>query len=221
MRIAIALAATLLVSCLPKSEYHCATSADCGSQGTCESVGVCSFPDPSCPSSQRFGEASGSYANQCVGDLGPIDAGVDGSGPIDAVDGAPVGCPGTYTTISSGTPNHVYRLTAGGASWDAQRAACTATSASAYLAIPDDLAELQAMITLSPTTNVWIGISDTVTEGTFVTVRGAVPPFLPWITGAPDDGPPSEDCVDVVSTLTQINDERCNTSLRAICECEQ
>jgi hypothetical protein len=38
--------------------------------------------------------------------------------------------------------------------------------------------------------------------------------------GAPDDGPPPEDCVQVIAATSLYNDERCNTNLGAICECD-
>jgi hypothetical protein len=39
------------------------------------------------------------------------------------------------------------------------------------------------------------------------------------MTGAPNDANPGEDCVESYPALHQWNDQRCNTSLTAICEC--
>lgn len=95
-------AATLVLSlagCLPRaSGYRCETDADCvlgGRPGTCEQIGYCSFPDPSCADGRRFGDLSSSYSKQCVGagddgdgvtttgDDAGADAGGDGGGGSD------------------------------------------------------------------------------------------------------------------------------------------
>ena len=76
------------------------------------------------------------------------------------------------------------------------------------------------MATLAATNVFWVGITDAATENTFLTVKGTAQTFLPWAAGAPDNGPPPENCVEIVSASSQINDERCSTQLTAICECE-
>jgi hypothetical protein len=66
--------------CLRAGNFHCATDNDCfqgNTFGVCESVGYCSFPDPSCSAGQRYGDQSGSYAGQCVQTGGGADAGLD------------------------------------------------------------------------------------------------------------------------------------------------
>jgi len=51
--------------------YSCGASSECtieGMTGRCEPNGACSFPDPACPSGQRYGELSKpGVANVCVG----------------------------------------------------------------------------------------------------------------------------------------------------------
>ncbi len=89
----LVLAAALAGCIRANSGFHCSTSTDCvhgGETGTCEPVGYCSFPDPGCPTGERFGDLSGPFANQCVG--GGLDAGVDAptDAPADAaIDGRP------------------------------------------------------------------------------------------------------------------------------------
>jgi hypothetical protein len=217
--LALALGTT---ACLRSTAFQCDTNADCGAGGTCAAVGFCSFPDPECASGERYADSAGTYANECVGGV-TGDAGVDGSSIFDAPPGdGPIlaGCPIGYNTISGGQGTHRYQLITTTSNWSTQRDACAATSSSAYLAIPDDANELSALATLGATTMFWVGISDTGTEGTFLTVTGAVPPFLPWGPDQPDNnaGGPGEDCV--AATATQLSDERCQTNLRAICECE-
>ncbi|MFN0249640.1 MAG: C-type lectin domain-containing protein [Kofleriaceae bacterium] len=216
----VALVATITAGCLRTTAFQCETNSECGAGGTCEPVGYCSVIDPACASGSRFSDTAGSRANQCVEGSSLVDGATDSPVGGDAPSDAPnVGCPGTYATISGGQAGRVYRLVTS-SNWDTHRAFCAATSASAYLAIPDDLGELQAIATLAATPRFWIGISDLATENTWLTTKGAAAVFLPWETNAPDNGPPPENCVEMVSATSQINDERCNTQMPAVCECE-
>lgn len=207
--------------CLRGTEYRCSTNSECGAGGTCESVGFCSFPAGTCSSGRQFGDSAGPLANQCTGSTG-IDGGpIDTPSIIDSAIDSPIttGCPGNYATITGGQGTHRYRL-APTANWSNQRDFCATTTASAYLAIPDDLAELQALATLAGQARFWVGITDQVTEGTWLNTKGAVQTFLPW-TATPQIGEnPPRSCAEGVTATSQINDERCNTQYVAVCECE-
>jgi len=222
--LAIAFAAGPLVSaaCLRTTEFHCSTNAECGAEGVCAPMGLCSVTDLGCASGMRYSDTAGSLANQCVGGGTPVDASVIDGPTIDSAIDAPTaaGCPSGYNTITGGQGTHKYRLIAATNDWTTQRDFCAATSSSAYLAIPDDAGEAAAIATLAAAAHVWVGITDMATEGVFLTVKGATPPFLVWDTGQPSDGPPPEDCVELVSAITKLNDERCNTQYVAVCECE-
>lgn len=218
---ATALAVLVLASgCLRATAFPCSSDTECvnGVQGTCEAIGYCSFPDPSCSAGSRFGEGAGSHSNQCVGETGG-DAGVtdaDGDGADGAADAAPdaaSACPATYLSINGSA--HRYLLRPDQASWAAQRTACMAEGA--YLVVPDDMSELEAIATLT-SNNFWVGITDQADEGSFVTVLGAPAMFLPWDNGQPDNSGNS-DCVAAVPSL-EYRDQRCFDSIRAICECE-
>ncbi len=220
MRTLAIIIALLGTACLRTTEFHCFTNAECGASGVCVPSGLCSLADASCSSGLRFSDTAGSRANQCVDGNGGVDARVDAPGAIDSsVDAPPAGCPGGYNTITGGQGTHRYRLVASD-DWAGHRTFCGATSSSAYLAIPDDLGELQAIATLAAAGRFWVGVSDLTTENTFVTVRNTPQTFLPWEAGAPNNGPPTENCVEVISATSQINDERCNTNYVAVCECE-
>ena len=57
-------------ACLGTTNYQCASAGQCANGNTigrCESDGFCSFPDGTCASGYRYGDLSGSVANQCVG----------------------------------------------------------------------------------------------------------------------------------------------------------
>lgn len=206
--------------CLRGTEYRCSTNTECGAGGTCESVGFCSFPDMDCTSGGRFGDSAGTLANQCTGSTG-IDGGLIDGPRIDApmIDAPPAGCPGNYVTIAGGQGTHRYRVLTSG-NWNQLNTQCIATTTSAYLAIPDDAAELQALATVAVQAQFWVGITDAVTEGTWRNTKGATQTFLPWEPGAPVLTPNNqEDCVKGISG-TQILDERCNQGFVGVCECE-
>lgn len=217
-----AFALAVSASCLRSTEFHCADSAQC-SGGVCQPVGFCSFSDDGCASGQRFGDSAGSYAGQCVGGSSD-DAGVDVPPEQDAMTDAPIdmaagGCPSTYATVTGGG-THVYRLISGAATWDAQRTACAADGANAYLAIPDDATELMGINSLAPAlADYWIGVTDQATEGTYLTVKGAAQTFLPWDSGQPNNIN-NADCVEVHQLNRTWNDTSCTGTSPAICECE-
>jgi hypothetical protein len=131
-------------------------------------------------------------------------------------------CPADYAPLTGGNPNHVYKKAPGNLNWTGQDDYCRSTSARAYLAVPDDAAELTALQGLA-TGTFWVGISDRVTEGTYVKVNGGTATFLPWASGEPDNpgGGGGQDCV--AATATTISTEECTggTANRpAACECE-
>ncbi len=208
-------------ACLRGTEYQCSTNTECGTGGTCESVGFCSFPDPGCTSGERFGDSAGALANQCTGTTG-LDGGPTDSPPNDGplIDTPTTGCPGNYVAIAGGQAGHVYRPVPS-ANWNQQRDFCVATTISAYLAIPDDLGELQALATVAAQGRFWVGITDSVNEGTWLNTKGAPQTFLPWEAGAPNTGNNQDDCVEADAATSLIKDQRCgNTQYVAVCECE-
>ena len=165
------------------------------------------------------GGDDGHSCSTCVSDAPtpPSDGSSDASDPTDA----PItsGCPAGFASVAGGQGTHRYRLINATDDWTEQVAVCSATSSSAYLAIPDDAAELAAIATLSAASASWVGISDTATENNFVTVKGVAATFLPWDNNQPDDNG-GEDCVMIQTSSSKLRDEKCNTKLRAVCECE-
>jgi hypothetical protein len=217
MRAALVMA-MLASGCLKAAAFECASDPQCvreGTQGTCEAVGFCSFPDPTCTSGRRFGEVSGRYTQQCVGDIaGGADAAIDGSFRVPEG----LGCPLGYALLN-GTSNHVYRRIGTAAAWQSQVTACRDAGANVYLAVPDNATELRAILTFA-SSDVWVGLSDVAVENSFVTVLDRVPGFLPWAAGQPDDSGGGSDCVEALSASTTYDDRRCSTTAVAVCECE-
>lgn len=214
-----AVLALALTGCLRQTQFQCETDTACGTGGACESTGFCSFVDKNCDSGRRYADSAGPNSGQCTGGGSNLDGGTDGprvdSGPIDT----PVGCPANFMTIA-GAGTHVYRVIPTADTWTKQQAACRAFSLNAYLMVPDDAAELAAVDAASGATLFWVGVNDIATEGAFINVFDMQQQtFLPWQPPAPDDGGPGEDCVEAITTTNTINDERCNSSRPAVCEC--
>jgi hypothetical protein len=216
------LAVAAMAGCLRNTEFRCALDSDCGAGGKCEAVGFCSVESAACPGGRSYSDTAGQGLSSTCVPTGPgpgVDAGVDTmmmmiDGPI------PVGCPSGYDTINGSI--HRYKLLTA-TTWDQAETDCRLTSTSAYLAIPDDLAELAdlAMVATAANPQFWIGLDDKATEGTFLTVKNVIPALtpLPWAANEPDDIMGGQDCVDAVSA-TQIATEKCGRTEAAVCECE-
>ena len=218
-----ALVAIALVTggCIKQAAYQCASASQCvrdGMQGTCEPVGYCAFPDSACASGERFGNYSGGYSNQCVGDGdgGVPDARRDGH-LIDGQLPDGLGCPGTYVALP-GVPDHLYFKNPTAAPWTNHKTGCAGEGANVYLTIPNDMTELAAVLTFAGA-DTWIGISDINVEGVYVTVLTTTPPYLPWGSGEPDNAG-NQDCVDAIMSTTKIATQQCSGNHIAVCECE-
>lgn len=144
------------------------------------------------------------------------DASTAGDSPGAATDsGAPsANCKTSYTFLY-GTSK--YR---GGGSdtWTSFEADCESDGVGMHLAVIDSAAELAGLAPLAANTPTWIGISDLVTEGTFVSVTGASPAVLPWAIGHPTANGP--DCVLWDPATNTFTDEACGNPHPRICECD-
>jgi hypothetical protein len=205
----------LTAGCLRSTTFRCAENSDCGTGGVCESVGFCSFADAACPGGRSYGDSAGQgLSNTCV-PAGPPGPGPGPGAGIDAPgDAMPTGrCPSDYAAVAGSA--HLYKALSG-VSWDAAKMMCDQSSR-AYLAIPDDAAELANLATVT-SPPFWIGIDDKDDQGTFMTQKGVTAVFLPWAPGQPNLGP-QNDCVAAISS-TQIATDRCSNKQAAVCECE-
>jgi len=200
-----------LAGCLKAGDYRCASATDCGANGQCQPGGHCSFGDATCASGQRYGDLSGAVAGQCVGGG---DGGVITDGGGDGPDGASP-CPTGYNGLSGGQAGHFYRKISTAADWQTQVSACAADGPHSYLGVPDDNAELSGFRSLAGA-DVWVGIDDMATPGTYVTVTGILATYLPWGGGQPDA---AFHCVEAQKIQNRISTADCTTQLIAICEC--
>lgn len=208
----LVLAAAASAGCLRTTEFKCVQDTDCGATGVCEAVGYCSFPSSACATTGRsYGDSAGQgLSNSCVpGNNNPGgDAGTDGS--------MSAGCPSPYAAVAGSA--HLYKRLPNTTWYDA-RSDCKLTSASAYLAVPDDATELMNLATAAEGPPFWVGIDDQAVKGSFVTQKNAPATFLPWEPGEPDQSNPPMECVSAVSA-TQIATDKCYTMMTAVCECE-
>lgn len=213
--LAIALILAGAAGCLRKTEYRCTDDGQC-SGGMCAD-GFCAFADSSCSGGFRFDDSAGTASNQCVGDVPNPNP----DAPVQPDPDSPsAGCPAGYNAVNGSA--HKYKVLTASEDWPTQHAACKASSPAAYLAIPDDAAEL-ALINTIETGTFWIGLNDMQTEGTFVNDKGVTQTFFMWFPGEPDNtgpnGPPGGgDCVVIETGL--FRDQKCATKHPALCECE-
>ncbi|MFN0250604.1 MAG: C-type lectin domain-containing protein [Kofleriaceae bacterium] len=165
----------------------------------------------------QLGGGDGGGDDAPGGDGGGADGGGggDGGGDTDGgADGAMVTCPGNYTMLVGAPTTSRYRTVNNSEGWDAAQAACL--SDGHHLAIPDDENELTALYTALVTQNIWIGVTDRITEGTYLRVIGGVQSYLPWSPGEPDP----EDCIFIDGLSALLVAQDCGSGRRYICECD-
>jgi hypothetical protein len=144
---------------------------------------------------------------------------VIGCGRIDfdpLADAGDVPCPAGYTDTAPGC----YRVVANPPVeplWLDAEAACELDGPGAHLVTVSDLEEAQRIWTMLPggIDDHYIGASDRVTEGAYVTVTNQPMTFLLWGPGDPDGD--SEDCLSLTSDL-QVLDTRCDNANDYVCE---
>jgi hypothetical protein len=225
------IAALAGAGCLRQTLYRCETNDQCNSGGVCEANNYCSFSDTDCAGGRRYGDLSGTFSGKCVGEVGPgEDAGMidtpmppgDGMNPDTPISS---NCPSSYTAIGGSTKR--YRVIAGTNTWANHVSACDGDGANTYLAVPDDQAELTAILGAA-NADIWVGASDSATENTFATTNaGTLATNSPlWAGGEPDNqketggGANNGNCVVAQSSNDRLSDDRCDNTYAAVCECD-
>ena len=216
-----------MAGCRASGVFSCDRDEQCrlGTTGRCEPTGFCSFDDQDCPSGSRYDELAGDgFASECVG--GPnVDADVDASATDARIDGPPAdaavdappapGCPTGYYVISGLTGG--YRYVSISDDWLAAELDCEDDGAGTHLVVVGGGSEHSGIDDLSPGEDeLWIGVSDRVTEGTYRNVVNAIQSFLPWDSQEPTGA--NENCV--YSKETNFNDDNCTDLRRYVCECD-
>lgn len=141
------------------------------------------------------------------------DGRIDSTADASTADASTAACLNNvgYTPVT-GLQNTYRVSTIPDTTWNNARANCLADGAD--LIVYDDANELMRV----PSGD-WLGLTDQVTEDTFVTVRGAVATFLPWQAGEPDGGT-VENCVRLDDSTSTFADRSCNEVHNWVCECQ-
>jgi hypothetical protein len=152
----------------------------------------------------------------CPGDLSCVDGlCVSGGGGVEidaGIDAAPK-CPPDYTR--NATTKSWYRVAGAPASQAAAVADCGDDGANAHLAIPDDFTE-NSVIDALAVDDTWLGFTDAVMEGTWVTVLGATQTYFRWAVTQPNGGT-AESCAFMADARWQDTD--CTIARLYVCEC--
>lgn len=162
--------------------------------------------------------------NQATHDAAPDAPAKDAAVTADAPPAA--ACPPSYTTMLAGQAR--YRLVTTPASWTNAQADCTNDGTGTHLVIPTSMTEHGAIAdAVSGSTSLWIGVSDRVTENTFLVVTGGTAYHVDWVSGASAEPDNSGDCVEQASSTTSTPgdrgkqfDETCTSTRQYLCECD-
>lgn len=158
-----------------------------------------------------------------AGDDAPADArttderdappGAPDAAPPDA---APPVAPDAAVPDAAPACAYEYRAVTVEATWAAAAADCADdTPGLSHLVVLEDDAENTGVDGLTGNAPIWVGVTDEVTEGTWVTVLGGVQTYLPWGGNAPDG---SGDCAERAGN-GRWNDLPCASTRRYLCEC--
>lgn len=144
-----------------------------------------------------------------------VDAAPD-TASDSAIDASNVGCPGEYVSVAGTTSK--YKAVDNSSTWLQAQAACVAEGT--HLVIFEDATE-RAIITaaLLPQADWWVGVTDRVALGTWLTVTNETATYLPWSAGEPDLIA-TERCVEAESPAFNFIDQDCASGRRYVCECD-
>ncbi len=162
--------------------------------------------------------ACGRYGfNALPGDASHGDDLHDVAGPPgDTPRDTPVAlCPASYTI--AGDDGTRFRIDPMRSTWDVAEAACEADAADGHLVTFHELEETTRVAAAAGNGAFWVGVSDRITEGTFLFVTGTAATYLPWQAGAPTAGGP--DCVSWTPTAQTYLDEDCTLVRPHVCVC--
>lgn len=147
--------------------------------------------------------------------FGGDHAGRDAAARFDAaLDGAPIVCPASYVTL--GTLPSRYLPIDNSLTWLVAEQACEADGH--HLVIIDDATELSRVAASLAGQNIWTGVTDRKTIGTFLEVTGGAASYLPWDTSEPDAT--ALECTFLDGLSLKLADQDCTSGRRAVCECD-
>jgi len=125
-------------------------------------------------------------------------------------------CPSNYTELG----NRHYRLATNNTGWTAAASDCADDGVNTHLVVISDDAELDLINSTYSTENeVWIGLSDLVTDGTFLWVTVENTMGYPPASGAPWQNLGADPCV-LLKVPDGFNTRGCTLNRRSLCECD-
>jgi hypothetical protein len=189
------------VGCLPTPTFTCAESSECGSGGTCQPDGLCSFTDTSCATNQRYGSLAGNDSNQCVAELG------SGSGS-----GSGSACTG-FSALKDGNTHDLFLPLQTPLGWESAVSECSTLGG--YLAVPTTQQEVNGILDMT-CANTWMGIHEV--GSAFDTPTGSPVSFLPWDCNQPM-GSGEISCVSAVEADDAYALADCASPEAVMCEC--
>ena len=144
----------------------------------------------------------------------------DGGGRVDApVFALDAGeCPPGYMFVGASCYRVVLDAGGGGAPWHEAETLCEADAAGAHLVVIDDATEAATIDSFVPSnvSDHWIGVSDVVTQDTYLTVTNRTPTYLMWEATEPN-GTSGEDCL-LMDDARTLHDTDCDASDDYVCE---
>jgi hypothetical protein len=149
-----------------------------------------------------------------------------GDGSVN--DAASAVCPTGYLAVS-GLANR-YRVVVSPLTWLNAEQTCESDSSSAslrtHLAVVTSDSERTTLSNTTGANEYWIGLSDRLTEGTYLWVSTETTPGYPpssggpWGTGEPSVNGAATDCVELQSDSVSFAVRDCQIAKRYICECD-
>jgi cysteine-rich repeat protein len=109
---------------------------------------------------------------------------------------------------------HAYRVIWQPLEWTAAMSACAALGG--HVATLDS-ADEQAFVQPLATVEMRLGMTDLVTEGTFVWTTGEPMTYTNWVPGEPNDSPNNSDCASILPGGAWA-DSKCTAAIPTICE---
>jgi hypothetical protein len=199
----------LVVGCYrPAQQVECTLA--CEQSTECPSGFECDLDSLQCAPEGRSCRTPSDAANDA-----PLDV------PVEQTD-APVGCPAGYITIAGQTSK--YRFVSGGVPWLDAATDCANDAATTHLLVLSNELERSAVGAANNGITRWIGLSDRLTDGTYLAVTdettGGYPDAAVWDGGVvPMD--PNLNCVRFeVGSQAEIEIANCTGDVGFICECD-
>ena len=156
--------------------------------------------------------ACGRYDFDPVGGDAAVLDGADGREPDSSLV-----CGASFQAVPGFTSKYLFLPTS--ITW--QRAEASCVEAGGHLVVIDSPAENAMVVATIAGAEAWIGLTDTVANGTFTWVNEEPLGFSGFANGEPTESNQIEDCVMIRADGSYWDDRACNgLAISAMCECD-